>query len=108
MKDLPQPRLPVSTYRLQFNQQFRFSDANNIISYLHYPGITDIYASLYFKAKEGNLQGYDIVDPNSLNSEVGSESDYNEMIKEIKTFNIGQILDIVPNHMGIANSDNLY
>jgi len=51
------PQIPVSTYRLQFNRQFKFSDAKNIVTYLHSLGISDIYASPYFKAKEGSLHG---------------------------------------------------
>ena len=57
------PKIPVSTYRLQFNNHFKFIDAENIIGYLHELGITDIYASPYFKAKEESLHGYDIVNP---------------------------------------------
>jgi (1->4)-alpha-D-glucan 1-alpha-D-glucosylmutase len=76
----PGLRIPVSTYRLQFNHQFRFSDAKGIVHYLYELGITDIYASPYFKSREGSLHGYDIVDPNLLNTEIGTEDDYNELI----------------------------
>ena len=66
-------RIPVSTYRLQFNSHFRFNDAREIVSYLYSLGISDIYASPYFKASAGSLHGYDILDQNSLNPEIGSE-----------------------------------
>ena len=59
-----EPRIPVATYRLQFNRQFTFADAQEIVPYLHELGISDIYASSYVAAKEGSLHGYDIVDPN--------------------------------------------
>ncbi|MFH1702477.1 MAG: malto-oligosyltrehalose synthase [Nitrospirota bacterium] len=101
------PRIPVSTYRLQFNLQFRFSEARKIIPYLHALGITDIYASPYFKAKEGSLHGYDIVDHNVLNPEVGTEKEYDELIKEVQKYYMGQILDIVPNHMCITSKENV-
>jgi len=101
-------RIPVSTYRLQFNSHFRFSDAREIISYLHSLGISDIYASPYFKASKGSLHGYDILDQNSLNPEVGSKDEYEALVGELKQWGMGQILDIVPNHMCIEGQGNAY
>ena len=63
-------RIPVATYRVQFNREFTFSDARSIVSYLNALGISDCYASPYFKAKRGSLHGYDIVDHNLLNPEI--------------------------------------
>ncbi|MEW6108569.1 MAG: malto-oligosyltrehalose synthase [Nitrospirota bacterium] len=102
------PRIPVSTYRLQFNGQFRFSDAERIIPYLHEIGITDIYSSPYFRSRKNSIHGYDIVDPSALNPEVGTEDEYNELIKELKKHQMGQILDIVPNHMCIESRENIW
>lgn len=101
-------RIPVSTYRLQFNRQFRFSDAKVLIPYLHDLGITDIYASPYFKARGGSLHGYDIIDHNTLNPEIGTEEEYDELINELWKYGMGQILDIVPNHMCIADKGNVW
>ncbi|MEW6001870.1 MAG: malto-oligosyltrehalose synthase [Nitrospirota bacterium] len=108
MKDLLEARIPVSTYRLQFSHQFRFSDAKEIVPYLHEIGITDIYASPYLKAKRGSLHGYDIVNYNMLNFETGTEDDYNELMRELEKYGMGQILDIVPNHMCILTEENLW
>ncbi len=102
---IPVPRIPVSTYRLQFNQRFGFLDAKRILPYLCELGITDIYASPYFKAKKGSLHGYDIIDPSALNPEVGTEEEYDEFIQELRKYGMGQILDIVPNHMN-CESEN--
>lgn len=104
----PEPRIPVSTYRLQLNHKFRFSDAQRIIPYLSDLGMSDIYTSPYFKAKEGSLHGYDIVDHNTLNPEIGTEEDYHEMIQELWKYGMGQILDIVPNHMCITSKENTW
>jgi (1->4)-alpha-D-glucan 1-alpha-D-glucosylmutase len=104
--DMLTPRIPVSTYRLQFNRHFRFVDCKAIIAYLSDLGITDIYASPYFKAKEGSIHGYDIVDPNTFNPEVGTEEEYDEMIAQLHRHGMGQILDIVPNHMCVSSKDN--
>jgi (1->4)-alpha-D-glucan 1-alpha-D-glucosylmutase len=104
----PGPKIPVSTYRLQFNGAFTFRDATRIIAYLHGLGISDIYASPYFTAKKESLHGYDIVDHNSLNPEIGTEEDYRAMIAELKRNGMGQILDIVPNHMCVDSPENLW
>jgi (1->4)-alpha-D-glucan 1-alpha-D-glucosylmutase len=101
-------RIPVATYRLQFNRHFRFSDAAFIVSYLHNLGISHCYSSPYFKAQEGSLHGYDILDHNHLNPEVGTEEDYDQFVGELQRHGMGQILDIVPNHMGIASPENLW
>jgi (1->4)-alpha-D-glucan 1-alpha-D-glucosylmutase len=102
------PRIPVATYRLQLNSKFRFSDAKMIVGYLSDLGITDIYASPYFKAKEGSIHGYDIVDHNSLNPEIGSPEEYEELMDELAAHGMGQIVDIVPNHMCLSSKDNVW
>jgi len=107
-EQVPVARIPVSTYRLQFNRQFGFSDAKEIIPYLHDLGITDIYASPYLKAVEGSLHGYDIVDHSTLNPEIGTEEEYSELINELWKYEMGQILDIVPNHMCITSKENVW
>jgi (1->4)-alpha-D-glucan 1-alpha-D-glucosylmutase len=99
------PRIPVSTYRLQFNHTFGFNDARGIVSYLHDLGISDVYASPYFKARKGSLHGYDIVDPSALNPEVGTEEEYDTFVQELGKYGMGHILDIVPNHMS-CESEN--
>jgi (1->4)-alpha-D-glucan 1-alpha-D-glucosylmutase len=101
----PFQTIPVSAYRLQFNRHFGFADAAKIVPHLHELGITDVYASPYFRARKGSLHGYDIVDPNTLNPEVGTEDEYDVFTKQLKKYGMGQILDIVPNHMS-AGSEN--
>ncbi|MGQ3683625.1 MAG: malto-oligosyltrehalose synthase [Candidatus Loosdrechtia sp.] len=107
-EDILRARIPASTYRLQFNLHFRFLDAKKIIPYLNKMGISDIYASPYFKAKEGSLHGYDIVDHNTFNPEIGTEDEYNEMVQELWKYGMGQMLDIVPNHMCITSRENVW
>jgi (1->4)-alpha-D-glucan 1-alpha-D-glucosylmutase len=107
-EQFPVPRIPVSTYRIQFNQGFTFRDAVRIAGYLHDLGITDLYASPYFKAKTGSLHGYDIVDHNRINPEIGTEEDYREMIAALRRHGMGHILDIVPNHMCVDSPENAW
>lgn len=102
------PRIPVATYRLQFNAQFRFNDAREMVPYLQRLGISDIYASPYFKASAGSIHGYDILDQNKLNPEIGSEDEYEALVNALKQAGMGQILDIVPNHMCIEGQGNAY
>jgi (1->4)-alpha-D-glucan 1-alpha-D-glucosylmutase len=101
-------RIPLSTYRLQFNAKFRFSDAGAIVPYLHRLGISDIYASPYFKARAGSLHGYDILDQNSLNPEIGTEEEFAVLVAALHAREMGQILDIVPNHMCIEGPGNAF
>ncbi|MFA5353559.1 MAG: alpha-amylase family glycosyl hydrolase, partial [Thermodesulfovibrionales bacterium] len=106
--ELPVPRIPGATYRIQFNSGFRFTDAQRIIPYLSALGITDLYSSPYFTAKAGSLHGYDIVDHNTINPEIGTEEEYDEMVRKLREHGMGQLLDIVPNHMCVASRDNLW
>src|SRR6476646_3844080 len=103
---MQQPRIPTCTYRLQFNRWFTFSQARKIVSYLHALGVSDVYASPYFQASPDSLHGYDITDHNKLNAAIGSRADYDAWIAELHAHSMGQILDFVPNHVGIADSRN--
>ena len=96
-----QPRIPLSTYRLQFNRSFTFTDAKQLLPYLHALGVSDCYTSPYLKATPGSTHGYDVVDPTQLNPELGSEKEYQEFVDALHHYDMGQILDVVPNHMGI-------
>jgi (1->4)-alpha-D-glucan 1-alpha-D-glucosylmutase len=107
-ENMPMLRIPTATYRLQFNYQFTFSDATKIMPYLFDLGITDIYSSPYFMACKGSVHGYDIVDHGRLNPEIGTEKEYNRLINELNRLDMGQILDIVPNHMCITSKNNTW
>ena len=100
------PHVPASTYRLQFNRTFTFQDARRLIPYLSALGITDCYASSYLRAVPGSLHGYDLTDPTTLNPEVGTEEECRAFVQELRNHGMGQILDVIPNHMGIAQSSN--
>jgi (1->4)-alpha-D-glucan 1-alpha-D-glucosylmutase len=104
----PKAKVPSATYRLQFNRQFTFAAAREIVGYLHELGISDLYASSYLQAKEGSIHGYDVVNQTLLNREVGDEAAYQGMVEELQRFGMGQILDFVPNHMCIESVENLW
>jgi (1->4)-alpha-D-glucan 1-alpha-D-glucosylmutase len=100
------PRIPGCTYRLQFNRWFTFSQARDVVPYLDALGISDVYASPYFQASPDSLHGYDITDHNKLNAAVGSRDDYADWVADLHAHSMGQVLDFVPNHVGIAEPLN--
>jgi (1->4)-alpha-D-glucan 1-alpha-D-glucosylmutase len=103
-----QDQIPTATYRLQLNPHFTFRDAAEIVPYLSSLGISHCYTSPYLRARPGSLHGYDIIDHNSLNPEIGSSEDYEYFVAELHRHGMRQILDIVPNHMGVMGADNAW
>ncbi|MBA2492955.1 MAG: malto-oligosyltrehalose synthase, partial [Gammaproteobacteria bacterium] len=104
----PLVKVPRCTYRLQFNREFTFRQAVEIAPYLHKLGVSHCYASPYLKARPGSMHGYDIIDHNAINPEIGTEDDHRHYADTLQGLGLGQILDIVPNHMGIMGSDNAW
>ncbi|MBY0527290.1 MAG: malto-oligosyltrehalose synthase [Gemmataceae bacterium] len=94
-------RLPISTYRFQLHRGFSFRDATAVVPYLAKLGVTDCYCSPYLQARAGSTHGYDITDHNALNPELGSEGDYDAFTAKLAEHHLGQVLDFVPNHMGV-------
>jgi len=97
---------PLSTYRLQFNRAFRFSDARKLVGYLHELGVGTCYASPILKAHAGSMHGYDIIDHNAINPELGTREELDELAAELKNHGMGLLLDVVPNHMGVGHGSN--
>lgn len=93
------PQIPSSTYRLQLNAAFTFQDAANVAPYLKDLGITHLYCSPYLQAAPGSMHGYDVVDPERVNEELGGERGHQEFCERLAELELGQVLDIVPNHM---------
>lgn len=101
-----QVTIPRATYRMQFNANFTFQQACALVPYLEELGVSHCYASPYLKARAGSLHGYDVIDHNSLNPEIGSDEDFEHYVTTLREHRMGQILDIVPNHMGVMGGDN--
>ncbi|MGE5218775.1 MAG: malto-oligosyltrehalose synthase [Chloroflexota bacterium] len=100
-------RIPASTYRLQFAPSFGFEQARAVLDYLDELGVTDLYASPIFEARSGSEHGYDVVDPNRLNSELGSAADFDALIEAARRRGLGWLQDIVPNHMAYDRQNHL-
>ena len=99
---------PANTYRLQFHEAFTFDDARAIVPYLDALGVSHIYASPYLKARAGSRHGYDIVDHAQLNPEVGHRDAFEALTAALHERRMGQILDFVPNHMGVGGTENAW
>jgi (1->4)-alpha-D-glucan 1-alpha-D-glucosylmutase len=98
--------VPLSTYRLQFTPSFGFDAAREIVPYLAELGIDAVYASPYLRARSGSRHGYDVVDHNALNPDLGTQEAYDAFTEELRAHGVGQILDFVPNHMAVGGGGN--
>jgi malto-oligosyltrehalose synthase/4-alpha-glucanotransferase len=90
---------PVSTYRIQFQKEFSFTDFEKIIFYLQKLGIQTIYASPIFESTPGSVHGYDVLNPHTVNPEIGTIEQLENINEQLKEKGIGWLQDIVPNHM---------
>ena len=95
-------KTPASTYRLQIHPGFTLADAAKQVEYLAELGVDWIYLSPLLKAEDGSAHGYDVVDPSLLDPARGSEEDLAELARRAHAAGMGILLDIVPNHMGVA------
>src|SRR5436190_2674865 len=98
-------RVPDATYRFQFHAKFRFADAIKLVPYLAKLGISHLYASPFLKARPGSTHGYDIIDHNAVNPEIGTEKELNLLIESLREHGMGLVPDLVPNHMGVLHAD---
>jgi (1->4)-alpha-D-glucan 1-alpha-D-glucosylmutase len=98
-------RVPTATYRLQFHHGFRFIAAQALVPYLHDLGISDLYASPFFKARQRSLHGYSVTNPLEINPELGSRVSLRALTKVLKSRDMGLLLDIVPNHMALSHNN---
>ncbi|MBN8821241.1 MULTISPECIES: malto-oligosyltrehalose synthase [unclassified Spirosoma] len=92
-------RNPISTYRIQFHKDFTFTDFERIIPYLDKLGIKTVYASPIFEAVPGSVHGYDGVNPQRINPEIGTDEQLRHIHQALAQRGIDWLQDIVPNHM---------
>jgi (1->4)-alpha-D-glucan 1-alpha-D-glucosylmutase len=95
-----------ATYRVQFHAGFAFADAAAISDYLAELGISHLYCSPYLQAAPNSTHGYDVVNHHKVNQELGGAEGHARLITALKEQSLGQVLDIVPNHMAIAGEAN--
>jgi (1->4)-alpha-D-glucan 1-alpha-D-glucosylmutase len=101
-------RIPRSTYRLQLHKDFQFDDAAAIADYLRALGISHVYSSPYLQAAPGSMHGYDVVDHQRVNEELGGAEAHERFCKKLGEADLGQVLDIVPNHMSLGKENRYW
>lgn len=102
------PRVPISSYRLQLHKEFTFDDAAAIADYLRELGVSHVYCSPYLQAAPGSTHGYDVVSHQAVNEELGGAEGHERFDKRLKELGLGQILDIVPNHMSLGKENRYW
>ena len=95
---------PLSTYRIQFHNGFGLQQARELADYLHDLGVSHLYASPLLEARPGSVHGYDIINHDRLNPEIGNEEDLSALVSDLNARGISIVLDIVPNHMGVSTA----
>jgi (1->4)-alpha-D-glucan 1-alpha-D-glucosylmutase len=100
------PPIPIATYRLQLSADFDFDAAAAVVPYLKSLGITHLYASPFMRARKGSTHGYDVTDHAAFNPELGGEAGFERLSAVLRQYDLGLILDFVPNHVGVHCADN--
>ncbi|HWE36351.1 MAG TPA: malto-oligosyltrehalose synthase [Isosphaeraceae bacterium] len=102
------PRRPSATYRLQLYKGFQFDHAAAVVDYLADLGVSDCYFSPYLDARPGSTHGYDVFDHSRINPEIGDEAAHRRLLAALTDRGMGQVLDVVPNHMGIKGPNRYW
>jgi 4-alpha-glucanotransferase/(1->4)-alpha-D-glucan 1-alpha-D-glucosylmutase len=105
---MEEARIPRATYRVQLHGEFTFRDAAALVPYLAALGVSHIYCSPYLRARPGSQHGYDIIDHESLNPEIGTRDDFAVFVAELRQHGMSHVMDVVPNHMGVHGEDNAW
>jgi (1->4)-alpha-D-glucan 1-alpha-D-glucosylmutase len=100
--------VPRATYRVQLHGGFRFADATALVPYLDALGVSHLYISPPLRARVGSQHGYDVVDHGMLNPELGSRAEFDALVAALHGHDMGLLIDIVPNHMGVLDGDNAW
>src|SRR6202041_2841403 len=101
-------RVPSSTYRLQLHKGFPFQDAGRAAAFLKALGVSHVYCSPYLQAATGSRHGYDVVDHEKVNQELGGEDGHARFCRRLSELGLGQVLDIVPNHMALGRENRYW
>ncbi|SNR29521.1 malto-oligosyltrehalose synthase [Blastococcus mobilis] len=95
--------VPAATYRLQVHAGFRLEDAAEVVDYLADLGVTHAYSSPLLRSAEGSNHGYDTVDHAHVDEARGGRAGLDRFVAALHQHGLGLVLDLVPNHMGVAD-----
>ncbi|MGA0568545.1 malto-oligosyltrehalose synthase [Rathayibacter sp. KR2-224] len=97
--------MPTSTYRLQITSEFTLGDAASLCSYLGRLGVGWVYLSPLLRAEPGSMHGYDVIDHSLIDPERGGAEAFSRVADAARAEGMGILIDIVPNHMGVATPE---
>lgn len=99
-------RIPLSTYRLQLGSDLNLSQVRELLPYLEKLGVSDLYLSPLFRARKESSHGYDVVDHGTIDPQIGDLASFEQLAYGVREADMGIVLDVVPNHMGINDPAN--
>jgi (1->4)-alpha-D-glucan 1-alpha-D-glucosylmutase len=97
-----------ATYRVQLREDFNFDAASAIVPYLEELGISHLYCSPCMQAAEHSPHGYDVVNPTLVSDALGGDAGLRRLDRALVDAGLGQLLDVVPNHVCIAERANTW
>ncbi|WP_189642817.1 malto-oligosyltrehalose synthase [Deinococcus piscis] len=95
-------KIPASTYRLQLTPGAHLGHAAQTLEYLHQLGADWVYLSPILQAGEGSQHGYDVADPSVIDAARGGAEGLEQLARQAHARGMGVMVDIVPNHQGVA------
>jgi (1->4)-alpha-D-glucan 1-alpha-D-glucosylmutase len=93
---------PTATYRVQVRPEFPLKSTAELADYLADLGVSHLYTAPLLAATPGSEHGYDVVDHSRVNPEIGGEDGRRELSAALRAAGLGLVVDIVPNHAGVA------
>ena len=95
-------KIPISTYRLQITQDWDLGSATALVPYLRALGADWVYLSPVLAAEPGSEHGYDVVDHSQVDESRSEGTGLAEVANAAHAAGLGVLVDIVPNHVGVA------
>ncbi|MGY1642579.1 malto-oligosyltrehalose synthase [Geodermatophilus sp. SYSU D00703] len=95
--------VPTATYRLQVTAHFPLDDAAAVAGYLADLGVSHAYSSPLLRSASGSTHGYDTVDHAHVDESRGGREGFDRLVEALHGRGLGLVLDLVPNHMGVAD-----
>ncbi|MFE3292399.1 malto-oligosyltrehalose synthase [Rhodococcus sp. NPDC059234] len=94
-----------ATYRLQLRADtLTLDDARGLVDYLDDLGVSHLYLSPLLTAADGSTHGYDVTDPTTVSPGLGGRKALVALVSELRRRGMGVVVDLVPNHVGIADA----
>jgi (1->4)-alpha-D-glucan 1-alpha-D-glucosylmutase len=98
----PTQTVPSATYRLQVTADFSLLEAAAVTGYLSELGVGAVYLSPLLRSTTGSRHGYDVVDHRLVDPARGGDVGLATLAQACRAAGLGLVVDIVPNHMGVA------